>query len=151
MIWYDIQPSILLNIITPKLNFDRVQLVLSAGINAAPYGLNADRLDRHFGVNWLGQFYVVNILYPLMRKTSKETGAPAGKIVFESSEMHRAAPSWIAFHSKEDINNTALGPMQLYARSKLCMILGTKYGLYERAIKPNNDNIYAIALHPGAV
>lgn len=31
------------------------------------------------------------------------------------------------------------------------MILGVKYGLVERVIKPNGDNIYAIAVHPGTV
>lgn len=30
------------------------------------------------------------------------------------------------------------------------MILGTKYGLLEQVIKPNGDNIYALAVHPGA-
>ena len=125
--------------------------MLSAGINTAPYSLDADGLDRHFGVNWLGQFYIVNILYPLLRKTSKQPGAPAGKIVFESSEMHRATPSVLKFGSLEDINNPDLGPMAFYARTKLSMILGVKYGLVEKVIKPNKDNIYALAVHPGTV
>lgn len=125
--------------------------MLSAGINTAPYSLDADGIDRHFGVNWLGHFYVVNILYPLLRKTSKQPRAPAGKIVFESSEMHRATPSVLRFGSLEDIDNPELGPMALYARSKLCMILGVKYGLFEKVIKPNKDNIYALAVHPGTV
>lgn len=60
------------------------------------------------------------------------------------------APS-TKFDSIEDINNSSLGPVQLYARSKLAMILGVKYGLLERVIKPNGDNIYAIAVHPGTV
>ena len=42
--------------------FTIIQLVLSAGINTAPYSLDADGIDRHSGVNWLGHFYVVNIL-----------------------------------------------------------------------------------------
>lgn len=124
--------------------------MLSAGINAAPFGLDEDGLDRHFGVNWLGQFYAINLLYPLMRKTANQPGAASGRIVVESSELHRATPSSVSFDSIDDINNRSLGPTQLYARSKLCMILGMK-GLYERVIKPNGDNIYAIAVHPGAV
>lgn len=131
--------------------FTIIQLVLSAGINTAPYSLDADGIDRHSGVNWLGHFYVVNILYPLLRKTSKQPGAPAGKIVFESSEMHRAMPSVLRLGSLEDIKNPDLEPMGLYARSKLCMILGVKYGLVEKVIKPNKDNIYALAVHPGTV
>lgn len=44
-----------------------------------------------------------------------------------------------------------MDPMKLYGRTKLAMILGTKYGLVEQVIKPNGDDIYAIAVHPGAV
>lgn len=46
-----------------------------------------NRIDRHFGVNWLGHFYAVNLLYPLLRKTSKLADAPAPRIVMESSEI----------------------------------------------------------------
>lgn len=31
------------------------------------------------------------------------------------------------------------------------MILGAKYGLVDRVIKPNGDNVYALAVHPGTV
>ena len=31
------------------------------------------------------------------------------------------------------------------------MILGVKYGLVEKVIKPNKDNIYTLAVHPGTV
>lgn len=124
---------------------------MSAGINATPYELDHDGIERLFGVDWLGQYYVVNILYPLLRKTSKEPDAWAPRIIFESSEVHRAAPSSVSFDSLEEINDPNLGPTQLYARAKLAMILGTKYGLVQKVIKPNNDNIYAIAVHPGAV
>lgn len=41
--------------------------------------------------------------------------------------------------------------MQLYSRTKLAIILGIKYGLIEREIKPNGDNIFALSVHPGAV
>ncbi|KAL1965616.1 hypothetical protein VTN77DRAFT_5293 [Rasamsonia byssochlamydoides] len=126
-------------------------LVLSAGINANPYGLDHDGIEHIFGVNWLGNFYATNLLYPLMRRTSKMPSTPAPRIVMESSEVHRAAPSSVKFQSLEEINDSNLGPIPRYARSKLAMILGVKYGLVERVIKPNGDNIYAIAVHPGTV
>jgi NAD(P)-dependent dehydrogenase (short-subunit alcohol dehydrogenase family) len=126
-------------------------LILSAGINTNQYGEDADGIDRHFGVNWLGQFYAMNLLYPLLRKTSKLPDAPAPRIVFESSEMHRGAPSVVHFGSLDEINNPELGPTELYGRTKLAGILGIKYGIFERVIKPNNDNIYALSVHPGAV
>merc|ERR1712187_145648 len=69
-------------------------LILSAGINVNQYGETHDKIDRHFQVNWLGQFYVCNLLYPLLRKTSKLPETPAPRIVWETSEQHRVAPSW---------------------------------------------------------
>lgn len=133
-------------------SLDRLDfLVLSAGINANQYGLDHDGIDRHFGVNYLGQYYVCNLLWPLLRKTSKMPDVPAPRVVFEASEMHRAAPSNVHFGSIEEINDPDLGPTELYARTKLALILLAKYGLAERVIKENHDNIFAISVHPGAV
>ncbi|CAG8908482.1 unnamed protein product [Penicillium egyptiacum] len=126
-------------------------LVLSAGINANQYGETNDGIDRHFQVNWLGQFYVCNLLYPLLRKTSKFPDTPAPRIVFLSSEQHRSSQKAVHFASLDEINNPKMGPVELYGRSKLAIILGVKYGLVERVIKPNKDNIYALSVHPGAV
>ncbi|CAG7949053.1 unnamed protein product [Penicillium nalgiovense] len=126
-------------------------LVLSAGINANQYGETNDGIDRHFQVNWLGQFYVCNLLYPMLRRTSKLPDTPAPRIVFLSSELHRATQKAVHFTSLDEINNPKMGPAELYGRSKLAIILGVKYGLLERVIKPNKDNIYALSVHPGAV
>ncbi|KAG2414126.1 hypothetical protein HFD88_003317 [Aspergillus terreus] len=126
-------------------------LILSSGINANQYGETTDGFDRHFQVNWLGQFYLCNLLYPLLRKTSKLPDTPAPRIVFESSSQHRMAPSNIRFQSIEEINNPRLGPLELYGRSKLAIILGVKYGILDKVIRPNRDNIYALSVHPGAV
>jgi hypothetical protein len=76
---------------------------------------------------------------------------PAPCIVFESSEQHRAAPSVVHFGSLDEINNPEIGKLEVYGRTKLAIILGVKYGLLDRVIKPNNDNIYALLVHPGAV
>jgi len=126
-------------------------IILSAGINANQYGEDADGIDRHFGVNWLGQFYAVNLLYPLLRKTSKLPDTPAPRIVFEASEQHRMAPNVVHFGSLEEINNPEIGNLEVYGRTKLAAILGVKFGLVEKVIKPNGDNIYALTVHPGAV
>jgi len=131
---------------------DRLDLlILSAGINANQYGEDADGIDRHFGVNWLGHYYAVNLLFPLIRKTSKIPDTPAPRIVFESSEQHRMAPSVVHFGSLDEINNPEIGNNEVYGRTKLAIILGVKYGLLDRVIKPNNDNIYVLSVHPGAV
>jgi hypothetical protein len=61
------------------------------------------------------------------------------------------APSNVKFESLAEINNPELGPLELYGRTKLAIILGVKYGLVEKVIRPNGDNIYALSVHPGAV
>ncbi|KAJ9242010.1 hypothetical protein DTO169E5_3231 [Paecilomyces variotii] len=126
-------------------------LVLSAGINANKFSLDHDHIESIFGVNWLGHFYALNRLYPLLRETGRMNPPTAPRIILQSSEVHRAAPSTVQFESIDEINDARLGPVELYARSKLAMILGAKYGLYERVIKPNKDNVYVISVHPGAV
>ncbi|KAL4758184.1 short chain dehydrogenase/reductase family protein [Aspergillus foveolatus] len=126
-------------------------LILSAGINVHQYGETHDKIERHFQVNWLGQFYLTNLLWSLLRKTSKMPDTPAPRVVFESSEQHRAAPSGVKFGSLEEINDPDLGPLERYGRTKLAIILGVKYGLLEKVIKPDGDNIYALSVHPGAV
>jgi NAD(P)-dependent dehydrogenase (short-subunit alcohol dehydrogenase family) len=111
-------------------------------------------VDRHFQVNALGHFYVINLLYPLMRKTSKLPDTPKGsvRIVFESSEMHRFAPGsedspsrgrGLHFGSEEEITETnkELGPIELYGRTKLAMILYAK-SVRDKVIKKNGDDIY---------
>ena len=125
----------------------------------------------HFGVNALGHYYVINLLYPLMRKTSKmpDTAKGSVRIVFESSEMHRFAPGsedskdrsrGCHFGSEEEITEggKALGPVELYGRTKLAMMwvdsligahgpadsCSSLYGkaLRDKVIKPNGDDIY---------
>lgn len=129
----------------PRLDY----LSLCAGINTNKFELDSDGIDRHFGVNFLGHFYAVNQLWPLLRKTSKMPGVSPPRVVFESSEMHRTAPSDVKFASVEEIN-TDIGPTHLYGRTKLAMILAT-HGLHEKVIRKNNDHIYVAAVHPGAV
>jgi NAD(P)-dependent dehydrogenase (short-subunit alcohol dehydrogenase family) len=51
----------------------------------------------------------------------------------------------------EEINDSSMDPTRLYGRTKLAMILFAKFGLRDRVIKPNGDNVYALAVHPGAV
>ncbi|KAK3685241.1 hypothetical protein B0T22DRAFT_517208 [Podospora appendiculata] len=126
-------------------------LVLSAGINTNEYGLDADGIDQHFGVNFLGHFYVCNQLWPVLRRTSRLPNTPAPRVVFEASEMHRGAPKQVHFGSLDEINDPSLGPTELYGRTKLAMILFAKYGLAGKVIPHNNDNIYALSVHPGAV
>lgn len=134
-------------------SLDRLDyLVLSAGINTNQFGLDSDGIDRHFGVNFLGHFYVCNQLWPLLRKTGNMEGVSPPRVVFEASEMHRLAQlSNVQFKTKEEINDPDLDPTARYNRTKLAMILFAKYGLAGKVIPENKDKIYALSVHPGAV
>lgn len=124
---------------------------MSAGINTDKFDLDADGIDRHFGVNYLGQFYAVNLLYSLIRKTAKLPNTPPPRIVFEASEVHRMAPSDVHFGSLDEINNKDFGPTHLYARSKLALILLAKFLLPEKVFQKNGDKVYSLSVHPGTV
>ncbi|RDA89147.1 hypothetical protein CP532_2302 [Ophiocordyceps camponoti-leonardi (nom. inval.)] len=126
-------------------------LVLSAGINANQYEVDSDGIERIFAVNYLGQYYVTNQLWPVLRKTASMSGTPSPRIVLVSSELHRACPSDIKFKSLDDINNADLNPAVLYGRTKLAQILFAKYGLIDKVIKPSNESIYVLSVHPGTV
>lgn len=93
----------------------------------------------------------MNLLYPLIRKTAKLPDTPPPRIVFEASEVHRAAPSNIHFGSLEEINNKDFGATHLYARTKLALILLAKFLLPEKVFQPNGDHVYSLSVHPGTV
>jgi NAD(P)-dependent dehydrogenase (short-subunit alcohol dehydrogenase family) len=110
--------------------------------------------------NALGHYYAINLLYPLLRKTSKLPDTPKSsvRIVFESSEMHRAAPGsedskerarGCHFGSEEEITEGGkqMGPIELYGRTKLAMILYGK-ALRDKVIQKNGDDVYVCEVHP---
>lgn len=115
------------------------------------YAESSDGIDRHMAVNHLGHVLLVNRLLPLIRKTSHLPNTPPPRIVTVSSELHRAAPSDVAFASLEELNDPSLSALALYGRSKLANLLFTKYGLEGRVLRPNADDIIAVSVHPGNV
>lgn len=127
------------------------QLICDAGVGVNAYAESSDGIDRHMSVNHFGHMLLVNRLLPLLRSTARLPDTPAPRIVSVSSELHRAAPSNTSFESVKELNDPSLSAVALYGRSKLAIILFTKFGLEDRVLRPNHDNIIAIATHPGAV
>lgn len=125
----------------------------AAGVGVNKFDVDSDGIDRHFGVNHLGHFMLINRLLPLIRRTAQDHSHPAPRIVSVSSELHRTAPSKTKFADPAEITDQAseLSALELYSRSKLANILFTKYGLVERVIRPTGARIFALATHPGAV
>ncbi|KAI0069897.1 NAD(P)-binding protein [Panus rudis PR-1116 ss-1] len=124
-------------------------LICNAGIGQAPYGLTNDGIERHFEVNNLSNFVLVNRLLPLMKKTAESAPPATVRIVMQSSEMHRLAASDVQFASKDEINQNGDGS-RLYGRTKLGNILFAKQ-LVKRKISAKAHPILAMSVHPGTV
>ncbi|KAI0067347.1 NAD-binding protein [Artomyces pyxidatus] len=134
---------------------DRLDIVVTdAGVGVNKFDLSSDGIDRHFAVNHLGHFLLVNRLLPLLRHTTRLPSTPPPRIVAVSSTLHAQAPSAVRFASPDEISGgdaQNIGAIGLYGRSKLANLLWVKYGLVERVIRPNGDRMFALAVHPGAV
>jgi WW domain-containing oxidoreductase len=105
-------------------------------------------------VNLFSHMHLTLTLLPNLLAT------PHSRLVWQSSDLHRAAPSSITFTSLSEIN-TDIGPAYLYNRSKLAQILFIR-ALVRRqtagdarlgfvAHKGKDGLLYANATHPGAV
>jgi len=123
-------------------------LINNAGVGAAPFGLTKDGLGNHFQVNHLAGMLLTTILLPLL-EASATPGRPS-RIVMESSELHRFAPSDVEFKTVAEMNQEDRDPTVLYNRSKLMMILFAKQ-LAKRKLIPDGNKVVIIATHPGAV
>ncbi|KAL9101773.1 MAG: hypothetical protein Q9187_009201, partial [Circinaria calcarea] len=123
-------------------------LVCNAGLGVGKYWETSDGIDSHFQVNHLSQVHLIFMLLPNLQ------GTPHSRLVLQSSDLHRAAPSSVKFASLAEIN-TDIGPSYLYNRSKLAQVL------FVRALKRRMDagklgfnisnTLYANATHPGGV
>ncbi|KZT74583.1 NAD(P)-binding protein [Daedalea quercina L-15889] len=126
-------------------------LICNAGIGQAPYGLTSDGLERHFEVNNLAHYAFTLRLLPLMKNTALTAPPTTVRIVMQSSEMHRMAPSTTKFTSKEEINQPGDGS-QLYGRTKLGLIYFARQ-LVRRHLAdlPPDRPILVLSVHPGTV
>ncbi|MCJ1318346.1 hypothetical protein MMC15_003674 [Xylographa vitiligo] len=91
-------------------------LICNAGLGVGEYYETGDGLDSHMQVNHISQFHLTMMLLPILQKT------PNSRLVLQSSDLHRAAPSSTKFASIDEIN-TDIGPMLLYNRTKLAQVL----------------------------
>ncbi|EHA51533.1 hypothetical protein MGG_07443 [Pyricularia oryzae 70-15] len=123
-------------------------LVLNAGLGVGVYNETKDKIDSHFQVNILSQFLLLKKLLPRLQKT------PGARLVFESSDLHKAADGGAQFKDEAEINND-IGPTQLYNRTKLALILlaralQRRKEAGELGFQPG-QSVFINAVHPGAV
>jgi NAD(P)-dependent dehydrogenase (short-subunit alcohol dehydrogenase family) len=122
-------------------------LILNAGVGQIPFERQWDGLGTHYAVNNLAAFIMTMTLLPLMEKTAKTVPPASVRIVFQSSELHRMAPSDVQFASKEEVSDER-DPTVLYGRTKLGQVLFAKE-LGDKKLK--GTGIVAISVHPGTV
>ncbi|KAI9824055.1 MAG: hypothetical protein M1832_002123 [Thelocarpon impressellum] len=123
-------------------------LVCNAGLGVGKYSMTKDNLEAHFQVNHLSQMHLLLTLLPVLQST------PQSRIVLQSSEFHRMAPSDVKFASVSEVN-TDVGPANLYHRTKLAQVLFVRALVRRMAEKKlgfqNVTQVYANAVHPGGV
>lgn len=116
-------------------------LVLNGGIGQAPWGLEKNGIEKHFDVNDynisvagvltknflqinnLGHYVLAARLLPLMQRTAEKPGVPPAsvRIIMQSSELHKMAPSETKFASKEEINEKRDGiPLYVHENMYKC-------------------------------
>lgn len=125
-------------------------LILNAGLGVGPYAETKDGIDNHMQVNVISQHHLAMLLLPILLKTEDS------RLVFQSSEFHRLLTSNPAFASVQELNQD-VGPMPLYARTKLAQTLLSRY---LNKLKSQPDNKLGLkagsapwinATHPGGV
>jgi NAD(P)-dependent dehydrogenase (short-subunit alcohol dehydrogenase family) len=91
-------------------------LVCNAGLGVGVYNESEDGIDTHMQVNHFSQAHLALTLLPVLQKTKDS------RLVFQSSDLHRAAPSSTEFANLEEINKD-IGATYLYNRTKLAQVL----------------------------
>jgi WW domain-containing oxidoreductase len=125
-------------------------LVCNAGLGVGVYNESEDGIDTHMQVNHFAQAHLALTLLPLLQKTTNS------RLVLQSSDFHRAAPSSTAFESMQEINQD-LGATVLYNRTKLAQILfvhelvrRVKAGQFG-TVTEDKGQPWINATHPGGV
>jgi len=124
----------------PQIN----ALICNAGLGSGVYHESVDGIDTHMQVNVFSQHLLLMMLLPALLKTQNS------RVVLQSSELHRAAPSDTNFNDLIEINRD-IGPTYLYNRTKLAQILLVRWLtrlLYDAG---KSSSIWINATHPGTV
>ena len=116
-------------------------LINNAGVGTVGEFLTKDGLNFAMQVNYFGHFLLTLLLLPLLHKTG--TDLEASRIVNTSSVLHHIGS--VNFEKMNSLNSWY--PIQLYANSKLCLILFTR----ELARRLKGSNIVVNCVDPGAV
>jgi NAD(P)-dependent dehydrogenase (short-subunit alcohol dehydrogenase family) len=110
------------------------------------YQLSPFGVDEHMALNHMGHVILNSHLMPLLKKTA--SAGNTVRIVALGSNAHQGAPSDTKFASLDELNQD-LGPNTQYGRSKLAVILYTRY--LAKHLSSTHPNILVNSVHPGFV
>lgn len=113
-------------------------LINNAGVFEYSKKKSADNIENTFAVNHLAHFLLTYKLLPMIKQNK------GCRIINVSSDMHRRSP--IMFNDLQ-FDDNKYSAVKAYAQSKTANILFTK----SLAIRLNNSNVVANAVHPGVV
>lgn len=116
-------------------------LINNAGVGTVNEFVTKDGLNFIMQVNYFGAFLLTLLLLPLLKKTGTET-EPA-RIINTSSVLHNIGS--VNFKEMNSINYWY--PIQLYANSKLCLVIFSR----ELARRLQDSNVVCNCVDPGAV
>lgn len=123
-----------------KSNFENLDILINnAGIsNSHPtkHELTSDDLEIHFGVNYLGHFYLTNLLLDHLEKSKPS------RVVVVSSKLHEKGEIHL-----DDLNSLNQSHKSLYPNSKLA----NAYFCRELAKRTVDKGIDVFAVCPGFV
>jgi len=112
-------------------------LIANAGIMFPPFQTTKEGFESQFGVNYLSHFLLVNLLFPILKKTEES------RVVMLSSIAHKSGE--IDF---ENLNSErSYSKWKAYAQSKLACLMFA-YEL-QRRIEKAGINAKSVAAHPG--
>ncbi len=97
-------------------------------------------------MNHMAPVILTSHLLPIMEKTASKGNTV--RICNMSSNAHQGAPSDTKFESLDELNRD-LGPTGQYGRSKLAVILYSRY--LNKHLTSSHSNILVNAMHPGFV
>ena len=96
-------------------------------------------------VNHMGHVILTSSLLPLLKKSATSSTVRIANVAYNA---HPAAPSSTKFASLDELNQD-LGPNGQYGRSKLALILYSRY--LAKHLTSSHPNILINATHPGFV
>lgn len=112
-------------------------LIANAGIMFPPFQTTKEGFESQFGVNYLSHFLLVNLLFPILKKTEES------RVVMLSSIAHKSGE--IDF---ENLNSEkSYSKWKAYSQSKLACLMFA-YEL-QRRIEKTKIEVKSIAAHPG--